>query len=463
MQMVDNSGEIVYNGSLTEIKSRGNSTFTYYDKKSYQIKLGTKTDLFGNNEEVKTWVLLANYGDATMMHDKFMKDLASDLGMDYVANSNCVNLWYDGEYRGTYLVSEKNSIGSTSVDITDMEEAYEGANPTYGDNMTTVEGTNKYGHIIKYTEGLADPADITGGYLIELNLDRIDEANGFISRRGKGFNIKSPEWLSNDAVCYISEYYQEFEDAVYAVNSKGEYTGYNLESGKYFYEYVDLDSLVKMFIMQELGINPDGFKSSLYFHKDANGIMYVGPIWDQDMTLGTGWSKYINSNAKEYHYLADALINIPAFKEKLAEIFEEDAAALIEAAIAEGGTIDSHYGNLSENAKMNYILWPYVRVGKPEATGHIWENADYELVVDDMKEWLSARLEILDKRFIPRLEAGDVNCDGKVNSDDAVLILRYVVGYKDNSFNGDYGDINNDGKVNSDDAVKILRKVVGLE
>ena len=100
-----------------------------------------------------------------------------------------------------------------------------------------------------------------------------DEASGFKTKKGVAFNVKSPEWLSESAMRYISEYYQAFEDAVYATDSNGIYTGYNTETGKYYYDYVDIDSLVKIFLIQELGLNPDGFISSLYFYKDADGKM----------------------------------------------------------------------------------------------------------------------------------------------------------------------------------------------
>ncbi len=460
MILVNASGDEIFNGALTEIKARGNSTFAHYDKKAYQIKLDNKSALVGNGEQIKTWVLLANYGDATMMHDKFMKDLAQEMGIKYTADSDWVNLWYDGEYRGVYLVSEKNSVGSTSVNITDMEEAYEDLNSGYGENMTIKTGTNSYGQEYKYTAGLSDPADITGGYLIELNHNYIDEVNGFKTRQGVAFNLKSPEWLSEDAIKYISEYYQEFEDAVYAVNSNGAYTGYNETTGKYFYEYVDIDSLVKMFVLQEIGLNPDGFISSLYFNKDANSIMYVGPIWDQDMTLGTGWNKYIDASIKDYHYLAEALINIPLFKDKLAEFFENEVIDIIEKALAKNGTIDTHYNKLLQNAEMNYTLWPYIRVGNPEKTDHIWNNADYDTVVTDMKDWLGTRMGYLKERFIPQYDAGDANGDGSIDTDDAVLILKYVVGYDDDNFNIEFADINSDGKVDTDDVVQILKYVV---
>ena len=54
-----------------------------------------------------------------------------------------------------------------------------------------------------------------------------------------------------------------------------------------------------------------------------------------------------------------------------------------------------------------------------------------------------------------------MNGDGAVNSYDAVLILRYASGLKDDDFHIEYADINNDGEVNSYDAVLLLRRVVG--
>ena len=85
---------------------------------------------------------------------------------------------------------------------------------------------------------------------------------------------------------YISEYYQEFENAVYAQDADGNYTGYNEETGKYYYEYCDLESLVRVYLLQELANNVDGFYSSFFFYKDANGIMYAGPVWDMETTCG---------------------------------------------------------------------------------------------------------------------------------------------------------------------------------
>ena len=87
--------------------------------------------------------------------------------MPYTASTDWVDLYYDGVYRGTYIVSEKNSVNKTGVNITDMEGAYEKLNPGYGENASTALAENKYGQTYQYTTGLTEPENITGGYLLE--------------------------------------------------------------------------------------------------------------------------------------------------------------------------------------------------------------------------------------------------------------------------------------------------------
>lgn len=462
MALIAANGTSIYNGGLKQIKARGNSTFTYAEKKSYQIKLAEPSDLLGKQEQVKTWVLLASYFDATQMHDKLIKDLAAELGLAYTASCDWVNLYYDGEYRGVYLLSEKNSVGETSVAITDMEQAYERLNTGYGTDMTTALAENSYGQQYQYTKDLKEPENITGGYLIELNHDMWDEVSGFKTRQGVAFNVKSPEWCGNAAMKYISEYYQAFEDAVYATDDTGAYTGYNASTGKYFYEYVDMASLVKVFLLQELALNCDGFISSVYFYKDADGIMYAGPIWDQDMTFGTGWNKTNGAEIVDYHYLAQALIRIPAFKTAVVEYYSSTFAPAVREWLGNNGTIAHQYSLLKDNAAMNYTIWDYIRIGNPEMEGHIWQGVSYQGVVDEMTTWIEDRLANMDSRFnLQSTVAGDVNGDGEVDVADAIALLRYLAGYGDESTIPANGDFNGDGEVDVADAIALLRYLAG--
>ena len=190
--------------------------------------------------------------------------------------------------------------------------------------------------------------------------------------------------------------------------------------------------------------------------------MYAGPIWDQDMTLGTGWTKYLASNEKyAYHYLAEALIQMPACTARVEAYFAAEFAPMIRAALAAGGSIDQNYALLAESAEWNYQLWPYVLVGDPANANHIWANADYASVVAEMKAWMSSRLALLENIYAVQYEPGDANHDGKADSSDAVAILRKLAGYVVENFHADTADFNGDGKADSSDAVAILRKLAG--
>lgn len=408
--VVDKDGKTVYDGALTQLKARGNTTFTNAEKKSYQIKLDGKSDLIACGEKVKTWTLLAASHDATLMRDKMFKDLAKSLGMPYTASTDWVDLYYDGVYRGTYLVSEKNSVNKTGVNITDMEKAYEACNPGYGENASTALAENKYGQTYQYTTGLTEPENITGGYLLELNgtkLDdsyspKYDEASGFITGKGSAMNVKSPEWCGKDAMAYISEYYQEFEDAVYAQDADGNYTGYNAQTGKYYYEYCDLNSLVQAYLIQYLSGNSDAFYSSFFFYKDVDGLMYAGPVWDMELTGGGGWSGVITSDNTFINgrYLVQALTKIPGFRAAVNNYYHNTFLAQAQALVGDNGKVQGYYDHISASAAMNYRQWPLVRVGKPSSDNHFWpDGTTYGDTVKDLNTWLSARIAKMSAEF----------------------------------------------------------------
>ena len=419
MLLVDKDGKAVYDGALTQLKARGNTTFTVAEKKSYQIKLGKKSDLVACGEKVKTWTLLAGYNDATFLHDKLFKDLAASLGMPYTAASDWVDLYYDGVYRGTYLVSEKNAVNKTGVDITDMEDAYAGVNAGYGSNMTTATTENRYGQTYQYTTGLTEPANITGGYLLELNGTKLsgtpepkyDEASGFITGKGSAMNVKSPEWCGKDAMAYISEYYQEFEDAVYAQDADGNYTGYNAETGKYYYEYCDLTSLVQVYLLQSLSGNSDAFYSSLFFYKDADGLMYAGPVWDMEMTCGSGWNGYIgpDNDFINGRYLVTALLKIPGFRAAVSNYYHDTFLAQAQQLVGDDGKVMTGAARLSASAAMNYRQWPLIRVGNPNQSSHFWPaGTTYADTVADMNDWLTKRIAQMSAVYDHTWDAGVV-------------------------------------------------------
>ncbi len=98
-----------------EIKGRGNYTWTLA-KKPYQIKLDGSKDVLGMGA-AKTWILLANHADASLMRNKVAYDLAADLGLHGSPASRWVDLRINGQYRGNYLLTEKVEVKKNRVEL----------------------------------------------------------------------------------------------------------------------------------------------------------------------------------------------------------------------------------------------------------------------------------------------------------------------------------------------------------
>lgn len=61
-------------------------------------------------------------------------------------------------------------------------------------------------------------------------------------------------------------------------------------------------------------------------------------------------------------------------------------------------------------------------------------------------------------------KAGDINLDGEVTSDDALIVLSHVVKIERLDYRKvDQTDLNGDGELNTEDALQILKTVVGLK
>lgn len=113
-------GSITYNGSLTQLKGRGNATYSSeYRKKPYQLKLSQKVSLSGMGKG-KTWILLANATDTTLLRNQVTYQLARAMGLPYSVDCRQMELYVNGEYRGLYLLTEKIQISKSRVNITNL-------------------------------------------------------------------------------------------------------------------------------------------------------------------------------------------------------------------------------------------------------------------------------------------------------------------------------------------------------
>ena len=362
-------GEVVYAGALTQIKGRGNSTWLA-EKKPYQIKLDSKTDLLQTGDDSnksKTWVLLTNASDPTGLRNNIVYDLSVAMGMEPGIQCEPINLYYDGEYRGTYLLCEKVEVGKGRVDIEDLEGANEDSNPDIDlEDLEVKVGVTEEGTSYTYCEGMTNPENYSGGYLLEMDTAVRAQAEVcyITTTRLHYIVVKSPEFCSKEEMEYIAKYYQNIEDIVYN-------GGVHPVTGQTLEEVVDVESLAECYIINELTKNPDGYRTSTYFYKDADSdILTVGPIWDYDLSFGRSWGEFVAPCSKPEGFFtihsrfAEALYQIGSFRQAVHDIYLDEVSPLLNSSLlAEESasdimmTMEGYVAQMRPSALANGLIW----------------------------------------------------------------------------------------------------------
>ena len=366
--ILDKDGNEQYNGVLDYIKGRGNSTWLA-EKKPYNIKLDEKADLFGMGKH-KSWCMLSNPSDNSLIRNSLCYDLARAMGVPFTTDSYNVHLYLNGEYAGLYMITEKVDIGENRIDIHDLEGETEDVNEKDLDEYSLggKQNSREFGSI-KYANIPYNPANISGGYLLETEkiYRYVNEVSGFITDIGQAIVVKTPEYASRAQVTYISNYYQAFEDALYSP------TGYNSQ-GKHYSEYIDVDSLATMYVILEFTANFDGCSSSFYLHKDVGGKLTCGPGWDFDLGLGHAQPNdlinhvpnvadpnllyvqtcFIGNHAENRKSLLAQAFTHNDFQEKVEQIWAEKFVPYYPTFRAQ---IETERAELTASAIMNAVRW----------------------------------------------------------------------------------------------------------
>ena len=330
------------------IKGRGNSTWGL-PKKPYALKFNKKVSLI-NEPKDKSWVLLANYTDKTMLRNALAFYMGHISNLDYTPRYHFVELILNGRYNGTYQLCEKLKIAKDRVNV--------------GDD----------------------------GFLMEIDSRATEEADAVyfkVAHLYQVINIKDPDVEYNDEnYCYAEKYVTNADSVLFSKNFADPQNGWQ--------KYMDMDSFVDWFIINEITKNNDArLWSSCYMSLKRGEKLKMGPIWDFDLALG-------NVDFNEAHlvngfWIKDTswyaqLFKDPAFVAKVKERFDYFYSKR-----------DDIMRNINENAK--YLKYA---VQENENKWHTfytytWPNYDiwgsYNNEVQSMKEWLNARFEWLKGEF----------------------------------------------------------------
>ena len=382
---------------LKYIKGRGNASWEQ-PQKSFNIKFKDKINLFDMGN-AKKYSLISPYADQTLIKNYLTFMLADNSGLEYTSDSTFVDLYIDNNYLGTYLLTDSVEAGKQRVNINNLDDENELANPT--DNIEELDVVTNAESLSKAEKGTQkwvniqnEPEDITNGYIIQLEMSNryANDPSGFVTDNGQPIVLKSPEYATKGEIDYISSFYQNFENALYSEN------GYN-DLNKHYSEYIDINSFAKMYIVQELSKNRDANETSTYMYLDDSGILKAGPVWDFDNAYGNqvflgNMNDIENVKADElqvcYKGFFRALYKHGDFRKAVFNEWKnmrEDVLGIIEMA-------DESSTALSDSAVMNGIRWNrYNTVDTDE------NKEKYAQAIRDLKEFINARIKLFDTVF----------------------------------------------------------------
>ena len=352
IKITGDGGEVLFEQDSLKIRGRGNSTWTWYKKKPYYIKLDHQADFYGTGKS-KKWVLLANWMDRTLLRHHVAFEAARRTSMEWNPSGGFVELYLDGVHLGNYWLGEKINVEGSkfqadylySLDTSDSEEMDFVSYGTYRANARTWGAPVE----LKYPD--RDDYALTGGF---------------------------------DAVLSEAEATLEAMTGAIADGTFG--------------SVIDVDSFCDWYLVHELCYNlePNHPKSCFFHWRD--GKMYAGPVWDFDWyTFVPGETSLGIRNALWYGTLLDN----PGFKARLKQRW----TTLKPSFETLGEWIDGEADKIRESEAVNHTMWPCYPNPLSE-DGSRMVNHDEQLsfreAVDRMKEAIEDRIEVLDKS-IPAL------------------------------------------------------------
>ncbi len=172
------SGEYVKKQGGMTIKHRGNTSATMNIKKPFKIKLQKKGDMLGRGGEYadKDWLLL---NPQWYFCNTVCLRVLQMLGQPWVPSMRYVNVVFNGEFRGLYMLSESVERAGCRVDI--GKDGYIIENDPYWWNedrcFAAVIDTTHY----KYTFKYPDTDDLTASQYDYIKAATADMENSIIS------------------------------------------------------------------------------------------------------------------------------------------------------------------------------------------------------------------------------------------------------------------------------------------
>ncbi len=429
----DGENNVLLSGAEAAVKVRGNWT-TNYDKKPLRIKFSEKQNMLGLNDgaEMKNWVLLAEYKDASMLRNKTAFSIAGELLSEdglYASDAEFVEVYINGNYWGVYLLAEQQQINSDRVDITKAEKDYEGTDIGYFlefDGYFYSEDPLQRFHIDYADNAPLKPYDGNDG---SGRTVKCLPLAGWSDKNDIGFSVSS-DIYSEAQRSFIETYVDGVYDIMYNAAYKDEAYIFNADytaieknadiTPKEAVErVVNVQSLVDMYIISELTCDADIYWSSFYMSVDfgADGdkkLTFCAP-WDFDSAMGNkdrcadGKGYYASnivpdvnggpSGGGSYETVNPWLV-VLAYEDWYRDMIEEKWTVAYDSGVFDRAyaMIEADKTGYSEAFERNYVKWNNIE-NNDSFANELSEGAakcrTHSEAADYLNSWLRSRVEFL--------------------------------------------------------------------
>lgn len=339
------------------------------------------------------WALIGPYSDRSLIRNAFTYDLGRDMGLvapryafAEVYINQAARALAPEDYQGIYMMVETIKNQSNRLDLRQLEE----------DDVSPEQISG--GYIFKFEWAASEEPTLTcsgseplgGGF----------GGGGFPGPGGPGgggggtcwtdLEVVDPDPLAPEQAAFLTDYIQVFHDSLHTQP----FASYS--------QYIDVDSFIDVFIVNELTRNLDAYTRSAYYYKERGEPITAGPLWDFNLTLGMGFGtnlEVVGWQFEERDVASDwfrLLGTDPEFLERAAVRWRELRGTLLSEAALQA-RIDALVAPLANAAVRDFERWPVADVA--EGIFQIPSAPTWEGQLQVLRDWLGERLAWLDSQL----------------------------------------------------------------
>mgnify|MGYP002626041505 CR=1 FL=1 len=298
-------------------------------------------------------------------------------------------------------------------------------------------------NIIEQKDEETDPLLITGGWLVELDNYQEEGQIKFIDGDGKEikFTPQSPEILSNEQRNYITDRLTTINNLIFVED----------KSNNDWEELVDIDELVKFYMVQELMDNCESFAGSCYWPKEQgeDTKFKAGPVWDFG-SMGSHWHNgdynfFIYQMVPNHitdHWIGE-IAKFPHFQQKVRELWKQIYPGIIEQ---------------TKQHCMDYVDYITPAIGSDYKRWNILTPSSIPYYKTCVWDVLQLKWNFLDRMWAL---VGDVNFDYEVNVGDVSTIYDVILGIDKAHLVS--ADLNGDGNINAGDISTLYEIILATD